>query len=222
MHVPFHCGRDYGGAQEACVYPTDDLQTGPRLANATRVAFTPRMIALTMLALALTPAAGPPTPGPPRVSELVVPGGPPPKVAASFPAAGASAPGGVLIIKLVFDQPMTAEGWSYGHAEGGDFPSCLAQPRLLADKRTFVLLCTVGEDKPYAIAVNAQPAFAGANGRHAAPALLRFSTTATVVYDMHDALEQAGLTDADEPIMRWNDDGAGVSRSAPPPTEPGP
>ncbi len=125
-----------------------------------------------------------------------------------------------MIIKLVFDQAMTDDGWSYGHAEGGDFPDCLAQPRLLADKRTFVLLCTVAEGRTYAIAVNAQPAFASANRRHATPAILRFSTTQSVTYAMHDALEQAGLRDADEPIMRWHDDGGGVSRSPPP--EPGP
>ncbi len=157
----------------------------------------------------------------PRVSELVVPGGPPPKVVASFPAEGAVVPGGVLIIKLVFDQPMTADGWSYGHAGGGDFPSCLAQPRLLADRKTFVLLCTVGEGKAYAIAVNAQPAFVGAAGRRATPTVLRFATGQAVVYAMEDALAQAGLTDADEPIMRWHDDGSGVSRS-PPPANAGP
>lgn len=158
----------------------------------------------------------------PRVSELVVPGGPPPKVAASFPAQGAVVPGGVLIIKLVFDQAMTADGWSYGHAEGGDFPACLAQPRLLADRKTFVLLCTVGEAKAYAIAVNAEPAFVGAGGRRATPTVLRFSTSQTIVFAMQDALAQAGLTDADEPIMRWHDDGSGVSRSAPSPANGGP
>jgi hypothetical protein len=147
---------------------------------------------------------------------LVVPGGPPPKLVSSFPAEGAATSGGVLIIKLVFDQAMSPDGWSYSHVAGADFPACLAQPRLLADKRTFVLLCTVGEERTYGISVNSQPVFASANGRGAAPAVLQFSTTRTVVYAMHDALEQAGLTDTDEPVMRWHDDGDGVSRSPPP------
>lgn len=154
---------------------------------------------------------------PAAVSEFVVPGGPPPKLAASFPAQGAQVGAGVLVIKLTFDQPMTADGWSYGRAEGGEFPSCLAKPRLLADKRTFALLCSVAPHTSYALSVNAAPAFTGTNGRLAKPDTLSFSTTTdTQVRGLHDALEQAGLTEADEPIMTWKDDGAGVSRSAPP------
>jgi hypothetical protein len=161
-------------------------------------------------------AADPPAPSA-HVSELVVVGGPPPKVVASFPAEGADVAAGVLAIKLVFDQAMTAEGWSYGRAENDEFPSCLAKPRLLADKRTFVLLCTVAAHKSYAIQINAAPAFLGSNGRLATPSILRFSTNDTIVSAMHDALVQADLTDADEPIMTWRDEGAGVSRSPPPP-----
>ena len=164
------------------------------------------------LSIATGSAAAPPSP----VSELVVPGGPPPKVVASYPAQGAQVGGGVLIIKLVFDQPMAPDDWSYGRAEGGDFPTCLAKPRLLADKHTFALLCSVAAHKTYAIAVNPAPAFTGANGRLAKPDTLNFSTTETQVLGLHDALEQAGLTDADEPIMTWRDPGAGVSRSPPP------
>lgn len=160
-------------------------------------------------------AGAPPAP-PAAVSEFVVPGGPPPKVVASFPAQGAQVGAGVLVIKLVFDQPMAADGWSYGRAEGGDFPSCLAKPRLLADKRTFALLCSVAAHRTYAIAINPAAVFVGANGRLAKPDSLTFSTTDTQVLGLHDALEQAGLTDADEPIMTWKDAGAGVSRSPAP------
>jgi hypothetical protein len=155
--------------------------------------------------------AGAPTP----VSEFTVPGGPPPKVVASFPAQGAQVPAGVLVIKLVFDQAMAADSWSYGRSDSGAFPSCLTKPRLLADKRTFALLCSVAAHRTYAIAVNPVAAFAGADGRLAKPETLSFSTTDTQVVGLHDALEQAGLTEADEPIMTWKDDGAGVSRSAP-------
>jgi hypothetical protein len=176
--------------------------------------------AATAAALLLTTAhaalaAAPPT-APVPVSELVVPGGPPPKLTASFPAQGAQVAAGVLVIKLVFDQPMAADGWSYGRSEGGDFPSCLAKPRLLADKRTFALLCSVAAHKTYAIAVNPAAVFAGANGRLAKADTLSFSTSDTQVLSLHEALGQAGLTDADEPIMTWKDDGAGVSRSPPP------
>jgi hypothetical protein len=171
--------------------------------------------AMLLVASNAASAAAPPT-APVPVSEFVVPGGPPPRLASSFPNQGAQVGAGVLVIKLVFDQPMAADGWSYGRSEGGDFPSCLAKPRLLADKRTFALLCSVAAHKTYAIAVNPAAAFAGANGRLAKADTLSFSTSDTQVPSLHDALEKAGLTDADEPIMTWKDDGAGVSRSPPP------
>ena len=166
-----------------------------------------------VLAGAATAAAQTP---PHPVSELVVEGGPSPKVVASFPADGAQVDAGVLIIKLVFDQAMTAEGWSYGKSEGGAFPACLAKPRLLADQRTFVLLCTVAAHQAYALEVNASPAFLSAGGRVAKPTRLTFSTTDTGVRVLQDALERAGLSEADEPVMTWRDDGTGVSRSPAP------
>jgi hypothetical protein len=180
-----------------------------------KVAWTAALAALLSITTGDTRAAPSPAAGS-TVSEFVVPGGPPPKLVASFPAQGAQVGAGVLVIKLVFDQPMAADSWSYGRSEGGEFPSCLAKPRLLADKRTFALLCSVAAHKTYAIAVNPAPAFAGANGRLAKPDTLSFSTTDTQVLGLHDALEQAGLNDADEPIMTWKDDGAGVSRSPAP------
>jgi len=151
-----------------------------------------------------------------KVAELVVPGGPPPKLVTSFPADGGEVAAGALVIKLVFDQPMTADGWSYGRSGDAEFPACLAKPRLLADGRTFALLCTVAAHKAYALEVNAAPAFTGANGRLAKPSRLSFTTTDTAVLSLHDALEQAGLTEADEPIMTWRDPGVGVSKSLPP------
>lgn len=179
----------------------------------------PIMAAALLLGAGAAHAAGPRAP-PSPVSELVVVGGPPPAVVASYPPEGARLDAGVLVVKLVFDQPMAADSWSYGPSEGGDFPTCLAKPRLLADKRTFALLCSVAAHRTYAMAVNATPAFAGANGRLAKPTRLSFSTGDTQVLDLHEALDRAGLTDADEPIMTWRDPGAGVSRS-PPPAAPG-
>jgi hypothetical protein len=66
------------------------------------------------------------------------------------------------------------------------------------------------------VQINAAPDFVSARGRSAAPYLLHFSTTSATTYDMHAALIQAGLTDADDPIMTWNGV-AGVSNSPPPP-----
>lgn len=150
-----------------------------------------------------------------QVSGVVVTAGPPPKVVSTFPADGARAPGGVIVLKIVFDQPMTADAWSFGRTAAGAFPNCLAHPRLLGDGKTFALLCTVAPNQSYAVQINPSPVFANAGGRSARPCLLRFATTETATRNMHDALEQAGLTDADEPIMTWNDAG-GVSRSPPP------
>lgn len=152
-----------------------------------------------------------PSPAP----DVVVVGGPAPKVVASFPTHGARVPAGVLVLKVTFDQPMTPDSWSYGPAGDGAFPHCLAQPRLLADQRTFALLCTVAEHQAYAVEVNATPVFANAKGRRARATLFHFSTSEVITRDMHGALLQAGLTDGDEPIMSWRDDGAGVSRSPP-------
>jgi len=177
--------------------------------------------ALAAIALAgtigATPAP-PPMAKPTPVSEFVVTGGPAPKVSASYPADGAEVPAGVLVLKIVFDQPMTPGGWSYGRSGTVDFPGCLAKPRLLADQRTFVLLCTVAPHKTYALEINAVKDFASASGRPAAPTVLRFSTGDTDSRYLHDALQQAGLTDADDPIMGWRDTGGGVSASSLPPT----
>jgi len=150
------------------------------------------------------------------VQGVTVPGGAPPKVTASFPANGSSVPAGDLILKVVFDQPMTADAWSYGKVAGAAFPDCLERPRLLNDLRTFVLLCTVAPHTAYAIDINAPRDFANAHGRSANPTLLRFTTTDVGPRDMEDALQEAGLTAVDDPVMTWRDPGDGVSQSPPP------
>jgi hypothetical protein len=110
---------------------------------------------------------------------------------------------------------MTADGWSYAAVPGEKFPHCLAHPRLLGDRRSFVLLCNVFTNQAYALQINAPSAFKSAHGRSAKGALLRFTTGAEVgPRSIHEALEAAGLTDQDDPIMDWRDPGAGVSRSA--------
>ncbi|HEY2050930.1 MAG TPA: Ig-like domain-containing protein [Caulobacteraceae bacterium] len=166
---------------------------------------------------AQNPAA--PTAVPPGkvVSEVVVPGGPQPKVTASFPADGATVSAGELTLKITFDQPMTPAKWNYAQAPGGAFPLCLNRPRLLADGKTFVLLCQVKQNTAYAIAFGPAPDFEGKARRDAAATVLKFSTNDQIVADLHDALDEAGLTGADDPIMTWNDDGKTPPTSAPPP-----
>jgi hypothetical protein len=155
-------------------------------------------------------------PGTPLKGVIVV-GGPGPKVVSSFPADGAQVSAGVLVLKVVFDQAMAPDAWSYGPAESRALPSCLERPRLLADKRTTVLLCSVAAHMDYAVQINPTPQFASADGRTAKSTTLHFATGDVAVRSLHDALSQADLSDADDPIMRWDDSGAGVSHSAPAP-----
>lgn len=176
------------------------------------------MIALALSALvslADAPAATPPpAPAPPtHVSGVDVIAGPSPRVTASYPADGASIPSGVLVLKVVFDQTMAASDWSYAKVDGAAFPDCLAHPRLLADQKSFVLLCTVDPGATYAVQINPTPVFQSAAGRTASPFVLHFTTTQDSTRFLHDALTQADLTDDDDPIMSWND-GTGVSTSA--------
>jgi hypothetical protein len=181
---------------------------------------TPLMIVSIAMLAAAAPAPQPATPaktpdtGTP-VKGVVVVSGPSPKVVGSFPAEGAQVSAGVLVLKVVFDQAMAPDAWSYGPAENRPLPSCLERPRLLADKRTTVLLCSVAAHTDYAVQINPTPQFASADGRAAKPYILHFATGDVAVRSLHDALSEADLSDADDPIMRWQDAGAGVSHSAP-------
>jgi hypothetical protein len=167
-----------------------------------------------LLAAAPAVSHGAPPPGT-AVGEIVVVAGPGPRVVASFPAEGSEISAGTLVLKVVFDQPMAADAWSYGPAEGRAFPRCLERPRLLANKRTSVLLCAVAAHLDYAIQINPTPQFASADGRSARPIVLRFKTGDVEVRGLAEALSRAGLTAADQPIMRWRDSGAGAAHSPP-------
>ncbi len=169
-----------------------------------------------MLAAALTGLA-PTVRATTEVQGLVVVPGPGPAVQSTYPGSGGSVPGGVLILKIVFDQAMAPQAWAYGRSDQGAFPDCLANPRLLNDQRTYVLLCSVEPNRAYAIEINPAPRFAGAHGRSAQPYTLKFSTSdADITRNLHDALAQAGLSDTDDPIMTWRDPGEGVSQSPAP------
>lgn len=186
----------------------------------------PALMLSGLLAFADAPAATPtaPPPAPPtHLSGVEVVAGPGPKVIESYPADGATVPAGVVVLKLVFDQPMSADAWDFGPADAVAFPSCLAHPRLLTDQKTFVLLCTAAPSTSYAVKVNPSPVFASAGGRTASPFLMRFSTSdESATRDLHAALTQAGLSDDDDPIMSWNDGQGGVSRSPAPAADAAP
>ena len=70
----------------------------------------------------------------------------PPGVVATFPAAGSTVDPGVMVLKVTFDQHMDPDAWRYAKG-AGEYPDCLAKPRLLADEKTFVLLCTTHSDR---------------------------------------------------------------------------
>lgn len=175
-----------------------------------------KILAAIAVVAAFSPAGAIAVPAAPDSTQVDVMGGPAPKVVASFPADQGVVPAGMLVLKVTFDQPMAPDSWSYSRADQGAFPDCLAQPRLLADGRSFVLMCDVTPHTNYAIVINAPADFASDKGRLAKSSLLRFATAEEGVFDVHDALVQAGLTDADEPVMRWRDSGAGVSQSPAP------
>ncbi|MBE7218229.1 MAG: hypothetical protein INR64_07145 [Caulobacteraceae bacterium] len=156
--------------------------------------------------------------------EIVVRAKPPvpPAVVSTFPAQGADVASGTLILTVRFNQDMTPDGWSYAKAPGVDFPACLPKPRLLADGRTFVLLCSTVSGRAYAVGLNASPpdGFADPFHRFAPRFDLRFTTAATgePVRPVEDALKAAGLQPSDSPIMTWQGQAGApdVSQTAPP------
>jgi hypothetical protein len=148
-------------------------------------------------AFAQTPAE------PNTVAGVVVAGGQPPAITSTFPAAGAEITPGVLVLKLVFDQPMKADDWSFTKAGDAEMPDCLPAPRLLGDLKTFVLLCSTLGGKTYGLTFNppGERAFLSAGERRAPTADLRFSTTgAAPVRTVRDAMKTAGLGELDMPV----------------------
>jgi hypothetical protein len=123
------------------------------------------------------------------------------KVTSTYPAEGASVPGGMVVIRVSFDQTMSPEGWSYTKSDKGRFPDCLSQPRLLADRRSFVLMCSLALNTTYAFDINASPAFETAAGRKPPERTVTFKTTTDINIGLHAALQSAGLGDDADPIM---------------------
>ena len=167
---------------------------------------------LTALALPAAAASAQTAQSPPPAGysgDVVVRAHPrtPPVVKATYPMQGATVAGGTLVLKVVFDQEMSPEGWSYAKAAGADFPACLPRPRLLPDGRTFVLLCSTVRGRTYAVGLNAEPAdgFADPSRRFAKRYDLQFSTApdGELVRPVSEALAAAALTPADSPIESW-------------------
>ena len=126
-----------------------------------------------------------------------------PTVVSTYPAADATVKPGVLVLKLTFDQRMNPAAFRFDR--GGDrYPSCLARPRLLADEKTFVLLCTVGPSGKFSMQLNGpgDGGFANQADQRATPMLLQFSTQDGLsLASMKEAMKAAGLKDEDDPVM---------------------
>lgn len=169
--------------------------------------------AVTALALCLAAgaaAAQPQKPAPAEtpkfpphtVSGVTIAAGDPPRLVGSYPAAGATVPGGVLVIRMTFDEKMSPDGWDVTAAPGATAPACVERPRLLADGKSFVLLCTAAPKGHYEIALNAKgQGFRNEGDREAEAATLAFSTGDAVgPVTVAQAMKAASLTDLDLPV----------------------
>ena len=135
----------------------------------------------------------------------------PPKVTATWPAAGQTVAGGVIVLSVKFNEPMLASRFDIAPAPGSPALDCLKTPRLLNDGQTFVLLCTAAAKTTYAVAFNAgtptgdgKPAtgFANIGEQRAEPATLTFTTNdADGPRNLAQAMKAAGLGELDSPIQ---------------------
>jgi len=138
---------------------------------------------------------------PPIPQDVTVVAPKPVKVVGTYPADGSSVPGGTVVIRISFDQIMSSDAWSYTKSDKGKFPNCLSRPRLLSDRRSFVLLCSLDLNTAYAFDINASPTFETVGGRKAPAYPVSFKTSGDINIGLHQALSSAGLQDADDPIM---------------------
>ncbi|HZZ67835.1 MAG TPA: hypothetical protein VFE18_06660 [Phenylobacterium sp.] len=173
----------------------------------------PIVLALTAGLLSVPALAAPPpatapaqTPAPPvkEVSPVTVyPATAAPKLVKSYPAAGQSLSAGILVLTVTFDQPMLSTGFDFGAAPGSPTLPCVKTPRLLDDKKTFVLLCTSEPGQAYNLTFNATPqgGFENVAEHRAEPATLAFKTTdGNGPNNIHEAMKAASLRDLDMPI----------------------
>lgn len=101
-----------------------------------------------------------------------------PRVDSTFPAKGAKVAPGLLVLRVTFTERMREDGWSYVPSPKGVYPDCAQTPRLLDDRKTFVLICRTLPSKTYAVWFNQPPLvdFSSAGGRSAIPFELTFTT----------------------------------------------
>ena len=103
-----------------------------------------------------------------------------PHVQSTFPALGAKVAPGLLVLRVTYDTKMRPEGWSYAEDAAADYPDCGSEgPRLLDDRRSFVLICRTLPGKHYAVWFNRPPMndFSSMGRRPAVPFQLKFQTT---------------------------------------------
>jgi hypothetical protein len=174
----------------------------------------------TLAALALAaaaPALAQTSSKPTRLSGVTVSAPAPtlPKVVSTYPEDGKAVSAGVLILKVTFDQKMNPDGWDFG--KGADsYPQCLDRPRLLADEKTFILLCTAGGSGRFSITFNQTAnGFENLAGQKATPAAVNFTTTDSLaIVNIPDAMKAAGLKLDEGPVMDEKAAGASPAVSA--------
>lgn len=147
----------------------------------------------------------PPAEGPNAVSPvLILPPTLPPKLVSSYPAQDQVVAPGVLVLKVAFDQQMSPTAWNYAPAEGAEPMDCVKTPRLLADRKTFVLLCRVQANRTYGVTLNAERVggFANLGDNPAQTATLTFKVSAEApVTTLRRAMQAASLKDDQTPVQ---------------------
>ncbi|HJV43458.1 hypothetical protein [Caulobacter sp.] len=160
----------------------------------------------------------PPAEAPNAVSPvLILPPTSPPRLVATYPAQDQAVAPGVLILKATFDQQMSPAAWNYAPAAGAEPMDCVRTPRLLADQKTFVLLCRVLADRTYGVTFNAQRpgGFANLGDNPAQTASLTFKVeSGTPITTVRRAMEAAGLQSDQMPVQDAPMATAGVNAAA--------
>lgn len=157
------------------------------------------MIAPVLLALqAAAPApAGQATPVSPVVVEAPRDA---PRLVRTYPAAGAAAPFGVVVLTVSFDQPMDEA--SAPKALGPSPPDCRPSWRLLNDRRTFVRLCALKSGEAARLDLSG---FRSTQAKPAPAVALAFTGDADKVdASLEEALKSAALKPEDGPVMDWS------------------
>jgi hypothetical protein len=135
---------------------------------------------------------------------LILPPTLPPNVTATYPAQDQTVAPGVLILKVSFDQQMSASAWNYAPAPGTEPMDCVKMPRLLPDQKTFVLLCRVLSNKTYGVTFNAarEGGFANLGDNPAHTAALTFKVDSEYpITTVRQAMEKAKLLPDQMPVQ---------------------